>query len=196
MQGLPRRTVGSLLVLGFVGCRVPAAIETPQASSAVADDSQEQAGEDEDEGDYEYEAPDVLPPSPNPAPPEESETWTGLGLGTGNNEGPGRVGVTTLSVEPDEYRSSLSPHSNSYDELLSCARRGSGGQPVSKGSMVIDYTIGSAARVTAVTVRSCDFPEAEICDCMGDVVAKWRFRPNVQLVDVSIQLDAYPPRRP
>jgi hypothetical protein len=191
MQGSLRGTVGGLIVLGVLGCRVPATIETPPPSTVQVDQRQAETGElDEDD----YEAPDGLPPSPNPAPPTEQPD-TRIGLGLQLDETPAGVGVTTLSVEPDEFRSSLSPHDKSGDQLLACVRSRFADDTAIHGSMVIDYEIGSGARVTAVTVRACEFPDQAICDCIGEVVAKWRFRPNVQLVDVGIRVHAHARRR-
>jgi hypothetical protein len=196
MLGSLRSHVGSLVVLGLLGCRVPAVIEPPPSSVEVAEPQGEtgEPVEDEDEEAYEYEAPDELPPSPNPAPPSEQPD-TRIGLGRQIDELPAGVGVTTLSVEPDEFRSSLSPHDKSGDQLLACVRSRFADDTTIHGSMLIDYSIGSGARVTAVNVRACEFPDEAICDCIGEVVAKWRFRPNVQLVDVAIRVHAQPRRR-
>lgn len=195
MHGSLRGIVGGLIVLGMLGCRVPATIESPPPRTVQVEQPQGESGEPNDEeDDDEHEAPDELPPSPNPAPPSKQPD-TRIGLGLPNDERPAGVGVTTLSVEPDEFRSSLSPHDKSGDQLLACVRSRFADDTAIHGSMVIDYEIGSGARVTAVTVRACEFPDEAICDCIGEVVAKWRFRPNVQLVDVAIRVHAQPRRR-
>lgn len=190
MGRLSARGLVVIAIITIIGCRVPAAIEPPQVSSAEA--ARDPIAE-HDEDEHEYQAPAELPPSPNPAPPEQPDS--SIGFGSSTHELPARVSVRTLSVEPDEFRSSLGPHSKSGDALLACVRNSQVDATTSKGSMIVDYTIGSSARVTAVTIRSCDFGSQTICDCMSDVVAKWSFRPNVQLVSVSVQIDAYPRRR-
>jgi hypothetical protein len=79
---------------------------------------------------------------------------------------PVRVRVRSLSVEPDEFRSSLIVHDSSGAKLGRCVRESQPDATPIEGSLVADYVIGSAARVTAVTIRSCDFARAEICECM------------------------------
>jgi hypothetical protein len=155
--------------LAWVGCREPVPTVLPQAMPAEVNEA---------------------PAAPRPAPRPPLEDHGGIGLGTGIL--PPRVRITILSVDPDEFRSSLTAHDDSHDDLLECVWNNHPNREIVTGTLVVDYSIGSAARVTAVATRSCDFPEVEMCDCMGEIIAKWRFRPNVQLVQVSLQIVIFP----
>lgn len=177
-----RGTAGVWLALALASCRVPATIDTPpERTTARREAAQEHGYERASEPDEDQ---------PRPVSPDEIELPHEIAARP--KEVPASVVVTTVSVEPDEFRSSLTPHGSSGDELLRCVRESHADETTIGGSMEVDYAIGSGARVTAVTVRACQFPEAPICDCIAELIAKWKFRPNVQLVRVSARIEAYP----
>jgi hypothetical protein len=104
------------------------------------------------------------------------------------------VRVSVQSVAPAEFSTLVRNHMPDDDALGECVLPEHPERTTTHGELALSYFIGPVARVASVSLLACEFSDPEICVCMSNRVARWRFPPHVQNVQVELRVRTRPAR--
>jgi hypothetical protein len=102
------------------------------------------------------------------------------------------VDVRVLTVVPYEFSNLIRSHMPSDEPLRDCVLPEHRERTEADGEMRLSCFVGSLARVTTVTVEACEFSDPQICECMSEHVARWRFPAHAQNVQVDLRVRTGP----